>query len=256
MFIMLLRDSGERAGRDLSTLRTGIVAGAPVSQGLITRAREELLAGLEIAYGLTETSSTVSITRADDEPVKRAQTVGRVLEGIEVRVLDRESEEEVPPESVGELAVRGFNVMQGYFRQPNRTAEAFTADGFLKTGDLAMLDEEGYLHIVGRESEVIIRGGYNVHPREVEDHLRSHPAVEDVVVVGVPNEVLGELVCACVQRVEGALITENELREFCREGVADFKIPDLIRFFEVFPTTPGGRARRAELARLVRSDEG
>jgi fatty-acyl-CoA synthase len=254
MFVLLLRDPG-LGERDLSSLRSGIVAGAPVSEELVEEARSRLVPELEIAYGLTETSPTVSLTGPGDQGVKRSQTVGRPLDGISVRIISEEDETELPPESIGELAVRGFNVMQGYFRQPNKTAAAFTADGFFKTGDLAMLDEDGYLHIVGRESEVIIRGGYNVHPREVEDLLRSHPAVEDVVVLGTPNEVLGELVCACVVPVEGALITDEELRDFCREGVSDYKIPDLIRFLEVFPTTPGGRARRAELARLVRSEE-
>ena len=254
MFVLLLR-SPDLEEHDLSSLRTGIVAGAPVSEDLVREARRKLVPELEIAYGLTETSPTVSITSPQDEPAKRSQTVGRPIEGISLTVLADSDGAELPVESVGELAVKGMNVMQGYFRQPNKTAAAFTPAGYFKTGDLAMLDEDGYLHIVGRKGEVIIRGGYNVHPREVEDHLRSHPAVEDVVVLGVPNEVLGELVCACVLPVEGALITDAELREFCREGVSDYKIPDLIRLFEVFPTTPGGRARRAELARLARLEK-
>ncbi len=253
MFVMVLRDPtlGER---DLSALRTGIIAGAPVSEELIDRTRARVVPDIEIAYGMTETSPTVSITRPEDPPAKRRQTVGRPLPGVEVRILERDGRE-LPAESVGELAVRGYNVMPGYFRQPSETAGVFTADGFLKTGDLAMVDEEGYLHIVGRESDVIIRGGYNVHPREVEDHLRSHPAVLDAVVVGVPNEVLGELVCACVRPVEGALITEQELREFCAEALADYKVPDLVRFMAVFPMTSSGKARRIELARLVRAQE-
>ncbi len=253
MFVMMLRQPDWKE-RDLAALRTGIVAGAPVSEDLVTRLRRELVPGLEIAYGMTETSPTVSMTRPDDPPSKRRQTVGRPLAGVEIRVLEADGRE-LPQESIGELAVRGFNVMRGYFRQPSETAGVFTAEGFLKTGDLAMLDEEGYLHIVGRKGDVIIRGGYNVHPREVEDHLRSHPAVLDVVVVGVPNEVLGELVCACVRPVEGALITEQELREYCAEALADYKVPDLVRFLEVFPTTPSGKARRVELARLVRAQE-
>lgn len=252
MFVMELREPDLRR-RDLASLRTGIIAGAPVSEELVTRARREMVPGLEIAYGLTETSPTVSITRPDDPSAKRTQTVGRPLEGVEVKIL--EDGRELPRESVGELAVRGFNVMRGYFRQPSETAGVFTSEGFLRTGDLAMVDDEGYLHIVGRKSDVIIRGGYNVHPREVEDHLRSHPAVLDAVVVGVPNEVLGELVCACVRPVEGALITEQELREFCAEALAAYKLPDLVRFLEVFPMTPTGKTRRIELARLVRGQE-
>ncbi len=253
MFVMLLREPG-LAERDLSSLRTGIVAGAPVGEELARRARERLAPDLEIAYGLTETSPTVSITRPEDPEARRSGSVGRPLEGIEVQVLGDDGER-LPPEGVGELAVRGFNVMRGYFRQPSETAAAFTPEGFFRTGDLAKLDEKGYLHIVGRESDVIIRGGYNVHPRELEDHLRSHPAVLDVVVVGVPNEVLGELICACVLPVEGALITEDEIREYCSEALASYKVPDLVRFLDVFPMTPSGKARRVALARLVRAQE-
>jgi fatty-acyl-CoA synthase len=251
MFVMLLREPG-RDRYDVSSLRTGIVAGAPVREEVAVSARDELVPGLEIAYGLTETSPTVSITSPADEGAKRSQTVGRPLAGVELRVL-REEGESLPSETIGELAVRGFNVMKGYFRQPSQTAAAFTADGFLKTGDLAMIDEDGYLHIVGRQSEVIIRGGYNVHPREIENHLRSHPGVEDAVVLGIPHDVLGELVCACVVAVEGALLTEDELLDYCDEAVADYKVPDLIRFFEVFPDE-SAEARRVALARLVRSE--
>ncbi|MFQ5680159.1 MAG: class I adenylate-forming enzyme family protein [Gemmatimonadota bacterium] len=253
MFVMLLREPGVAEAR-LDTLRTGIVAGAPVSPELTRRVREKLVPGLEIAYGLTETSPTVSITRPTDAPEDRTSSVGRPLEGVEVRLLDEQGEA-VPTGSEGELAVRGYNVMRGYFRQPTETAASFTADGFLRTGDLAVADERGYLRIVGRKSDVLIRGGYNVHPREVEDHLRAHPAVLDAVVVGVPNEVLGELVCACVLPVEGALITEEELREYCREDLAPYKVPDLVRFMEVFPMTSSGKARRVALARLVRAQE-
>jgi fatty-acyl-CoA synthase len=195
----------------------------------------------------------VSITRRDDPEEKRSVTVGRPLEGVDVKVMDEDGGS-LPTESVGELGVRGFNVMEGYYRQPGETASSFTEDGFFRTGDLAMVDEDGYLHVVGRKSGVIIRGGYNVHPREVEDHLRSHPAVLDAVVVGVENEVLGELVCACVRPVEGALITAEELQEYCRGELTDYKVPDLVRFFDVFPMTPDGKVRRVEIARRVEEE--
>lgn len=253
MFVMLSREP-DRPDRGLSSLRTGIVAGAPVGEELVSRARRELVPQLEIAYGLTETSPTVSITAPDDPEAERRQTVGRPLEEVELRVLD-EKGETLPTGSVGELAVKGFNVMRGYVRQPSETAAAFTAEGFFRTGDLARIDDAGFLRIVGRKSDVIIRGGYNIHPREVEDHLRAHPAVQDVVVLGVPNEVLGELVCACLLPVEGALITEDEIREYCREALAPYKVPDLVRFLDVFPMTPSGKARRVALARLVRAQE-
>jgi acyl-CoA synthetase (AMP-forming)/AMP-acid ligase II len=259
MFVMALRELevGEEreAGpdRDLSTLRTGIVAGAPVSPELARRVRERLVPELEIAYGLTETSPTVSITSPDDPEEKRSATVGRPLEGVEVRLLDEDGEE-AEPGDMGELTVRGYNVMRGYLRQPGETAATFTADGFLRTGDLATADDDGYLRLVGRKSGVIIRGGFNVHPREVEDHLRSHPAVLEAVVVGIPNEVLGELVCACVRTVEGAIIDEEELKEYCREDLTDYKVPDAVRFFDSFPETPEGRVLRADVARRAREE--
>jgi len=252
MFHMLLRE-GEPGERDLASLRTGIVAGAPVSPELARRVRRELVPGLEIAYGLTETSPTVTITRPEDDEERRSTTVGRPLEGVEVRLLGEDGRP-VSEGEVGEVAVRGFNVMPGYFRQPAETSSSFTPDGFLLTGDLARRDPKGYLQVVGRKSDVIIRGGYNVHPREVENHLRSHPAVLDVVVVGVPNEVLGELVCACVRPVEGAIITGEELREYCRSALAGHKVPDLVRFMEVFPMTAAGKPRRVELVRMMREE--
>ncbi len=156
------------------------------------------------------------------------------------------------PGEAGEIAVRGPNVMLGYFRQPAATRSVLTSDGFLKTGDLGTLDEEGYLRIVGRLSDVILRGGYSVHPREVEDHLRSLPAVSEAVVIGLPNEVLGELVCACVVPVEGALVTEDEIRELCRPALAEFKLPDVVQLFETLPEAGTGRAGRDELTRLMK----
>ncbi len=252
MFVMTLRQP-DIEERDLGALRTGIVAGAPVGRDLIDEARRKLAEGLEIAYGLTETSPTVAMTRRDDPADVRSETVGRPVDGVDVRILDEEGDA-LPAGQEGEVGVRGFNVMDGYFRQPGETRRAFTEDGFLRTGDLAIQDEDGYLRIVGRRSDVILRGGYGVHPQEVEDHLRSHPAVLDAVVVGVPNEVLGELVCACVQPVEGALISEDEVRDYCESALAEYKVPDLVRFMEELPRTPGGKPRRGELTRLVEGE--
>ncbi|MFQ5747140.1 MAG: class I adenylate-forming enzyme family protein [Gemmatimonadota bacterium] len=250
MFVLIQRAQQARP-RDLSRLRTGIIAGAPVSEDLIVALRSGLVPDLEIAYGLTETSPTVTITRPSDPVVARTQTVGRALDGVEVRVV-AEDGSPLPVESVGEIVVRGFNVMQGYFRQPAATEAAFAEDGFLRTGDLGMIDAEGYLHIVGRMSDMIIRGGYNVVPREVEDHLRSLPAVHEVVVVGVPDDVLGERVCACVVPVEGAIVTGEEIRESCRSALAEYKVPDAVLFLDELPVTPGGKIHRAEVSRRLR----
>jgi fatty-acyl-CoA synthase len=207
-----------------------------------------------VAYSLTETSSTVSMTRPDDAPEKQIFTVGRPLPRAEIRVLDLDGTV-LPSESLGEIAVRGPGVMKGYYRQPGETAQSFDEDGYFLTGDLGMLDDEGFLHIVGRRKELIIRGGFNVYPREVEDRLHAHPAVLDVAVVGLPHDVLGEVVCACVVPIEGAIVTGEEIKEWCRGTLADYQVPDLVRFFDSFPLTGSGKVRRVELARMVSAEE-
>lgn len=252
-FVLALRDEGRRE-LDLSSLRTGVIAGAPAPEELVARVRRELVPGLRIGYGLTETSETVALTRADDPPGKQLTTVGRPLPGVDIRVLDVDGSV-LPVESVGEIAVRGPCVMQGYYRQPGETALAFTRDGYFLTGDLGMVDEEGYLHVLGRRKEMIIRGGFNVYPREVEDRLHAHPAVLDVAVVGLPDEILGEVSCACIVPVEGAIVTGEEIKDFCREVLADYKVPDLVRFLDSFPMTGSGKVRRVELARMISAEE-
>jgi fatty-acyl-CoA synthase len=244
----------ERKRRTLSSLRAGIVAGAPIGDDAVRRIRTELCPNLCVAYSLTETSSTVSMTRPHDPPEKQLFTVGRPLPGIEVRILDLDGTV-LPEESLGEVAVRGPGVMKGYYRQPGETAQAFDDESYFLTGDLGMIDEEGYLHIVGRRKELIIRGGFNVYPREVEDRLHAHPAVLDVTVVGLPHEVLGEQVCACILPVEGAIITGEEIKDWCRSTLADYKVPDIVRFFDSFPLTGSGKVRRVELARMVSAEE-
>ena len=248
MFQLLMADASI-GSRDLSSVRSGIVAGSPVSVDLVRRIRR--WNDVQIAYGLTETGPTVSITRFDDPPERREGTVGRPIGEVEVRVVDITSEALHGSEAVGELAVRGPNVMAGYHRMPSATKKSFTADGFLLTGDLALIDDQGYVSIVGRRKEMIIRGGYNIFPRELEDVLRMHPAVESACVVGVPNEVLGEMICACVVPVEGAIVSGDELKDYCREQVADYKAPDWVRFFDAFPMTGSGKVKRQELAQVV-----
>lgn len=248
MFQLLMRDPAF-AGRNLSTVRTGIVAGSPVSESLVRRIRR--WNDVQIAYGLTETGPTVTITRFDDPPELRGRTVGRPIDDVEVKVVDIATGALHGPEAVGELAVRGPNVMTGYHRMPQETARSFTPEGWFLTGDLAFIDDAGYVTIVGRRKEMIIRGGHNIYPRELEDILRTHPAVDDACVIGLPNELLGELVCACVVPVEGAIVTGDELREFVRDHVADYKAPDLVRFFDTFPLTGSGKVKRSELARVV-----
>jgi fatty-acyl-CoA synthase len=248
MFQLLMRDPSF-GSRNLSSVRTGIVAGSPVSPDLVRQIRR--WNDVQIAYGLTEAGPTVAITRPDDPLDRRERTVGRPIADVQVRVVDVKSGD-VPAGAVsGELAVKGPNVMVGYHRMPLETKRSFTDDGYFLTGDLVTLDDEGYVTIVGRRQEVIIRGGRKIFPRGLEDVLRTHPAVDDVCVVGIPHEVMGELVCACVVPVEGAIITGEELKAFCRDQMADDKTPDLVRFFDAFPVTGSGKVRRRELAQVV-----
>jgi fatty-acyl-CoA synthase len=206
---------------------------------------------VQIAYGLTETGPTVSLTRPGDPADRRADSVGRPLPGVEVRVMDLETGALHAVEAIGELAVKGANLMLGYHRMPGETSRSMTPEGFFLTGDLAMIDEDGFVHLVGRRKEMIIRGGHNVTPREVEDVIRTHPGVDDACVVGIPNELLGELICGCVVPIEGAILTGDELKLFCRDYLAEHKVPDLVRFFDAFPMTGSGKVKRRELAQVV-----
>jgi fatty-acyl-CoA synthase len=251
MYHMLMREPTFDPSR-FTRLRTGIVAGGPVSDGLVRRIRR--WCDVQVAYGLTETGPTVTITRFNDPEEKRFTTVGRPIPGVEVKAVDFVTGALHGPEAVGEIAVRGPNVMQGYARMPSETARSFSPEGFFLTGDLGIIDEDGYVRIVGRSKETIVRGGYQIYPREVEDQLRAHPAVDDVCVIGVPHDILGELVCACIVPVEGAVITGEEIKEFARDTMADYKIPDLVRFFDAFPMTGSGKVKRRELERVVALD--
>jgi fatty-acyl-CoA synthase len=168
-----------------------------------------------------------------------------------VQVVDVKTGDAHGGEAVGELAVHGPNVMLGYHRMPGETAKSFSPDEFFLTGDLAMLDEDGFIQILGRRNELILRAGNAVTPREVEDVLRLHPGVGDVCVIGIPHDILGELICACILSIEGAVVTSDELQEFCREYLVDHKIPDLVRFFDTFPMSGSGTVNRRELTRVV-----
>jgi fatty-acyl-CoA synthase len=246
----------EQSGRprDLTSLRLGVAAGAPVSDELVRDVQRHLCPKLMVAYSLTETSATVSVTRPEDSGEKRRFTLGRPIDDTAVRVLEADGTE-LPVESVGEIAVRGPGVMKGYYRQPGETAASFDDQGYFLTGDLGIVDEDGYVHLVGRRREVIIRSGFNVYPRELEDRLQAHPAVREAVVVGVSDLTLGEAICACVVPIEGAIVTGREIRDWCRVTLADYKVPDLVRFFDGFPLTGTGKIRRIELARMVQAEQ-
>lgn len=248
MFQLIMRVSSF-PDRDLSNVRTGIVAGSPVSADLVRSIRS--WNDVQIAYGLTETGPTVAITRFEDPAFQRETTVGRVLDGVDVKIVDEQSARAEDGSPVGQLAVRGPNVMKGYYRMPQETKKSFTSDGYFLTGDLGSIGPGGFLTIVGRSDEMIIRGGYNIFPREIEDVSRLHPAVDHVCVVGVPNEILGEMICACVVPVEGAIVTGEEIREFVGEHLTAYKIPDVIRFVDELPLNDDGTVDRKELKKTM-----
>jgi len=238
------------APRDLSSLRLGVVAGAPLREEWFASVEAELCHPLVAAYSLTETSSVLAMSRPEDAEEKRRFTVGTALPGVEIRVVEPDGSP-LPVESLGEIAVRGPGVMKGYYRQPRETRSSFTEEGFLLTGDLGILDDEGFVHLVGPRGDVIIRSGNPVYPREVEDRLHAHPAVRDVAVIGMPDDLLGEAVCVALVPEEGAIVTSEELREWCMETLAEYKVPDRVRFLDELPQTATGKIRRVDLARLL-----
>jgi fatty-acyl-CoA synthase len=200
-----------------------------------------------IGYGMTETSATIMITSPTDPVERRVSTVGKVVPHVEAKVVDQYSEI-VPRGQVGEICVRGYSVMLGYWEDPQKTAEAIDADGWMHTGDLGTIDQDGYGKIVGRLKELVIRGGENISPAEIEEFLHRHSQVEMAQVVGVPDEKYGEELCACIKLKMGQQLSEGELRLFCRDQIAHFKIPRYVRFVEAFPMTASGKVQKYLLA--------
>jgi fatty-acyl-CoA synthase len=232
---------------DLSSLRTGIMAGSPCPVEVMKRVIDDMhMSEVTICYGMTETSPVSTQTAAGDPIEKRVSTVGRVHPHVEVQVVD-EDDKIVERGQTGELCTRGYSVMTGYWDDPERTAEAIDADGWMHTGDQATMDGEGYLNIVGRIKDMVIRGGENIYPREVEEFLYTHPDVADVQVIGVPDARYGEELMAWVKLREGAALTEEELRAYCREQIAHFKVPRYVRFTDDFPMTVTGKVQKFRL---------
>ena len=232
----------------LSSLRTGIMAGSPCPVEVMKKVQADMhMAEVTICYGMTETSP-VSFQSGTDDPVdKRVSTVGRVHPHVEVKVVDPDGGRVVPRGTPGELCTRGYVVMLGYWDNQEATAEAVDRAGWMHTGDLATLDEDGYANVVGRIKDMVIRGGENVYPREVEEFLYQHPAVGDVQVVGVPDERYGEELCAWVRLREGQAVSGEELREWCRGRIATFKIPRYWRFVDEFPMTVTGKVQKFKM---------
>ncbi|MDQ4086249.1 MAG: AMP-binding protein [Actinomycetota bacterium] len=234
---------------DLSRLRTGVMAGSPCPVEVMKRCIAEMnMAEVAICYGMTETSPVSMQTRSDDDLDRRTSTVGQVHPHVEVKVVDPASGETLPRGEAGEFCTRGYSVMVGYWDEPEKTAEAIDDEGWMHTGDLAVMREDGYANIVGRIKDMVIRGGENIYPREIEEFLYTHPDISDVQVIGVPDEKYGEELCAWVKPREGAEpLDAEQVREFCTGRLAHYKIPRYVLVVDDFPMTVTGKVRKVEM---------
>ena len=243
MFVAMLGSDGFET-RDLSSLRTGIMAGAPCPIEIMRRVIDKMhMAEVTIAYGMTETAPVSFQSHVDDPLDKRVSTVGRVHPHIEVKIVDSE-DRPVPVDTPGELWTRGYSVMRGYWGDEAQTEASITPDGWMKTGDLATIDADGFCAIVGRVKDMVIRGGENIYPREVEEFLYRHPAIQDVQVFGVPDDTYGEELCAWVVVRPGETLDADGVRDFCREEIAHYKIPRHVRFRDALPMTVTGKPQK------------
>jgi fatty-acyl-CoA synthase len=247
MFIAMLAHPDIHS-RDVSSLRTGIMAGSPCPVEVMRRCMTDLhMTQVSIAYGMTETSPVSCQTHVDDDVERRTATVGRAHPHIEIKIVDPISGDTVDRGSVGEFCTRGYSVMLGYWRDEARTREAIDAQGWMHTGDLAIMRDDGYCQIAGRIKDMVIRGGENVYPREIEEFLYTHPDIEDVQVIGVPDQ-YGEEICAWIKMRPGRLPLDAEkVRAFASGKLAHYKIPRYVRIVDGFPLTVTGKVRKVEM---------
>jgi fatty-acyl-CoA synthase len=247
MFIAELAMPGFGA-YDLSTLRTGIMAGSPCPVEVMKRVISEMhMTEVTICYGMTEVSPVSNQTTVDDDMDRRVSTVGRAHPHVEVKVTDPETGCVLPRGAQGEMCIRGYSVMPGYWNEPAKTAEAIDAARWMHTGDLAVMDKAGYLSIVGRIKDMVIRGGENIYPREIEEFLYGHPAIEDVQVIGVPDVKYGEELCAWIRVRPGVELDAGQVREYCQGKIAHYKIPRYVRFTSGFPMTVTGKVQKFKM---------
>jgi fatty-acyl-CoA synthase len=247
MFIAELAHPDLRT-RDLSSLRTGIMAGSPCPVETMKRVIDEMhMTEVTIAYGMTETSPVSTQTSVDDDVTHRTSTVGRVHPHVEIKIVEPSTGDVVDRAVAGELCTRGYSVMLGYWNDPEKTAEAIDPDGWMHTGDLATMDADGYVNIVGRIKDMIIRGGENVYPREIEEFLHAHPSIADVQVIGVPDARYGEEIMAWIVLEPGATLTADDVKDYCRGRIAHFKVPRYVKFVDGFPLTVTGKVRKVEM---------
>jgi fatty-acyl-CoA synthase len=254
MFVLELEENrkGKPDGSkyQISTLRTGIMAGAPCPVEVMRGTMNELHCNVSIAYGLTEASPVITMTRFDDPVERRVETVGRALEGIEVKIAD-DNWKSVGTGETGELACRGYNVMLGYYKMPDKTAESIDEDGWLYSGDLATMDAEGYVRIVGRKKDMLITGGFNVYPAEIEEYLFTHPLILNVSVIGVPDSVMGEVAAVYAIAREGATIEPQEVVDYCAKEIANFKVPRYVIVVKELPMTQSGKIQKFRLREMA-----
>jgi fatty-acyl-CoA synthase len=255
MFIAEL-DEPDFAGFDLSSLRTGIIAGAPCPVELMKRLIAEMnLEQITIAYGMTETGPVSFQTAVGDPVDRRVETVGRVLPHIEIKITDDQNRI-VARGTPGELKTRGYCVMPKYWANPDKTAEAIDEARWIASGDIATIDDDDYCRIVGRIKDMLIRGGENIYPREIEEFLYTHPKIDEVEVIGVPDRKYGEEICAWVKLREGETASEDEIRDFCKGRIAHFKIPRYIRFVDAFPMTVTGKVQKFKMREIMAEEPG
>jgi fatty-acyl-CoA synthase len=255
MFVLELetyrRGRKDGTAYDVSSLRTGIMAGAPCPIEVMKGTMSELGCNVCIAYGLTEASPVITMTRFDDPVERRVETVGRALDGIDVRIVD-DDRRSLPTGETGELACRGYNVMLGYYKLPEKTAEAIDEQGWLYSGDLATLDGEGYVRIVGRKKDMLITGGFNVYPAEIEEYLFTHPRVQNVSVVGVDDDVMGEVAAAYIIPRGGEPLDPQEIVDYCVGEIANFKVPRYVVIADDLPMTQSGKVQKFRLREMAR----
>ena len=250
MFIAQLNHP-QFASFDLSSLRTGVMAGSPCPIEVMRAVVDQMGAReMTICYGLTEASPIITQTEPGDSLERRVGTVGRKIPGASVRIVRPGTMDDVAPGEPGELIARGHGIMKGYYKKPAETDAAITADGWLHSGDLAVETSDGYYRITGRIKDMIIRGGENIYPREIEEFLYTHPQVADVQVVGLPDEKFGEEICAWIRVKPGQTPDADEVRQFCKAGMAHYKVPRYVVFVEEYPTTVTGKVQKFRLREL------
>ncbi len=236
----------------LNSLRTGIMAGAPCPPELMQRVMEDMhCSEILIGYGETEASPLTHLTTREDSLLRRTQTVGHNLPHQEVKIINIENQKIVLIGEAGEICFRGYHIMQGYYNNPEATAKAIDAQGWLHSGDLGIMDKDGYISVTGRLKDMIIRGGENIYPREIEDFIFTHPKVEEVAVFGVPDDFYGEELVAWIQLHDGVDCDEEEIRDFCQGKLSHFKIPHYIRFVNEFPMTVTGKLQKYQMQKQM-----